>query len=186
MLEGAHRGRGHFDGVTTVVTKLLNMVAPDVAYFGQKDAQQALVIRRLVTDLDMPVRIESARPCASRTGSRCRAATSICRRPSGRARGSLHRALTRSGRPCAAGEHDAASGARAGPRGAQPAGIEPEYLELVIRTRWLRSSEIDDDVLALIAAQVGATRLIDNEMINRSRPCRQAAAPAGSTDNGRR
>ena len=57
-LEGEHRGRAHFDGVTTVVTKLLNIVGPDVAYFGQKDAQQAVVIRRLVRDLDMPVRIE--------------------------------------------------------------------------------------------------------------------------------
>ena len=59
-LEGApeHRGTEHFAGVTTVVTKLLNMVAPDAAYFGQKDAQQALVIRKLVADLDIPVRIE--------------------------------------------------------------------------------------------------------------------------------
>ena len=51
---------GHFTGVTTVVTKLFNMVGPDVAWFGQKDAQQALVIRKLVRDLNMPVRIEVA------------------------------------------------------------------------------------------------------------------------------
>src|SRR5262249_51737428 len=57
-LEGEHRGRAHFDGVATVVTKLLNIVAPDVAYFGQKDAQQALVIKRFVDDLDIPARIE--------------------------------------------------------------------------------------------------------------------------------
>jgi pantoate--beta-alanine ligase len=74
-LEGAHRGRAHFDGVTTVVTKMLNMVAPDVAYFGQKDAQQAIVVQRLVRDLDMPVRTAIARPrCTARwsgSGNRC-------------------------------------------------------------------------------------------------------------------
>ncbi|MET0603717.1 MAG: pantoate--beta-alanine ligase, partial [Baekduia sp.] len=59
-LEGAHRGADHFHGVTTVVTKLLNMVGPDLALFGQKDAQQALVIRRLAADLDLPTRVEGA------------------------------------------------------------------------------------------------------------------------------
>src|SRR6202021_2025728 len=58
-LGGAVRGAGHFRGVTTVVTKLLNIVSPDVAYFGQKDAQQSIVIRRLVEDLNINVRIEA-------------------------------------------------------------------------------------------------------------------------------
>jgi pantoate--beta-alanine ligase len=57
-LEGAMRGLSHFDGVTTVVSKLFNIAQPDVAFFGQKDAQQALVVKKMVRDLDMPVRIE--------------------------------------------------------------------------------------------------------------------------------
>ena len=56
-LEGAHRGREHFAGVATVVVKLLGMAGPDVAYFGQKDAQQVAVIRRVVADLNLRVTI---------------------------------------------------------------------------------------------------------------------------------
>ena len=59
VLDGASRGAHHFDGVATVVAKLFGIVAPDVAYFGQKDAQQVLVVRRLVRDLNLDVRIEA-------------------------------------------------------------------------------------------------------------------------------
>ena len=67
-LEGAVRGAAHFRGVTTVVTKLLWMAQPDVAYFGQKDAQQVLVIRRLVRDLNLPVQVEVCPTVRERDG----------------------------------------------------------------------------------------------------------------------
>ena len=59
VLEGAERGAGHFAGVCTVVCKLFTIVAPDVAFFGQKDAQQVVVVRRMTRDLNLPVRIET-------------------------------------------------------------------------------------------------------------------------------
>ena len=91
--EGIHRGRAHFDGVATVVTKLFNMVGPNVAYFGQKDAQQALVIRRLVRDLDMPVRVEIC-PTVREPDGLALSSRNAHLSPSDRARATaLHRAL---------------------------------------------------------------------------------------------
>ena len=76
ILEGAFRP-GHFRGVATVCLKLFNIVRPDVAYFGQKDAQQVEVIRRLIRDLDLELELRVLPPSATATGSRSRRATSL-------------------------------------------------------------------------------------------------------------
>jgi pantoate--beta-alanine ligase len=185
VLEGAHRGRGHFDGVTTVVTKLLNMVMPDVAYFGQKDAQQALVIRRLVRDLDMPVRIE-VQPTVREPDGLAMSSRNVRLSDTDRARaGSLHRALRSIGSAVAEGERDPVTVRERALAELIASGIEPEYLELVSTDTLAPVRRIDGELLALVAAQVGGTRLIDNELIQPlSTPGLTAAA--GSTDNGRR
>jgi pantoate--beta-alanine ligase len=164
-LEGVHRGRAHFDGVSTVVTKLFNMVGPDVAYFGQKDAQQAIVIRRLARDLDMPVRIEVC-PTVREPDGLALSSRNILLSPADRARAvALHRALEAVQQAVSAGERDPAS-ARA-PALAELANsdIEPDYLELVSADTLAPVPEIDGDVLAVLAARVGPARLIDNRLI---------------------
>jgi pantoate--beta-alanine ligase len=166
-LEGAARGPEHFHGVTTVVTKLFNMVGPDVAYFGQKDAQQVAVIRRLVRDLDLPVRI---------------AVCPTVREPDGLAMSSRNRYLEGAHRERATalsqalraveeavqgGERDAAAIAATARARLAEQGVEPEYLELVSTETLAPVDRVgDDDVLVAVAARVGPARLIDNAIIN--------------------
>jgi pantoate--beta-alanine ligase len=166
LLEGAHRGRAHFDGVTTVVTKLFNMVLPDVAYFGQKDAQQALVIRRLVRDLDLPVRIEIGSTVREPDGLAMSSRNALLSDSERASATALHRALAAISEAVARGEHDPATARACGLAELTAAGVEPEYLELVSADTLAPVEQIDGEVLALIAAQVGTTRLIDNELIH--------------------
>jgi pantoate--beta-alanine ligase len=177
-LEGAVRGRGHFDGVTTVVTKLFNIVTPDVAYFGQKDAQQAIVIRRLVRDLDIPVRIEVC-PTAREPDGLAMSSRNVRLSPAERSRATaLHSALEAARAAVAAGERDPTvvdAIARAQLKASE---IEPEYLELVSTDNLAPVTRIDGEVLAVIAARVGETRLIDNELLS--------TPAAGSNGNRRR
>jgi len=164
-LEGAHRGRAHFDGVSTVVTKLFNIVAPDVAYFGQKDAQQALVIRRLVRDLDMPVTIEVC-PTVREGDGLALSSRNAHLSPADRARAAgLHRALAAVQEAVDGGERDPDAARARALTELQAAQIEPDYLELVSAETLSPVRRIDGDVLALIAARLGDTRLIDNELI---------------------
>jgi pantoate--beta-alanine ligase len=169
-LEGEARGVEHFDGVTTVVTKLLNMVGPDVAFFGQKDAQQALVVSKLVRDLDLPVRI-AIRPTVREPDGLALSSRNVHLRGADRERAlALHEALRAAETSLAAGERDASvlrSAALAAMRGR---GVEPEYVELV-RTDDLRPvTRVEGDVLLAVAAPVGGTRLIDNTILRSNGP----------------
>jgi pantoate--beta-alanine ligase len=165
-LEGEHRGVSHFDGVATVVTKLLNMVGPDVAIFGQKDAQQALVIRALVRDLDLPVRIE-VRPTIREADGLAPSSRNVHLRGADRERAlALRDALAAAEASLGAGERDAdvlRAAALAAMRGR---GVEPDYLELVRPDDLSPVSRVEGEVLVAVAASVGSTRLIDNTILN--------------------
>ncbi len=182
-LEGEHRGREHFDGVATVVTKLFNMVQPDIAYFGQKDAQQAVVIRRLVRDLDIPVRIEVCPDDPrGRTGWRMSSRNARLS-PDERVRAAaLHRgARARSQDAVDTGERDPES-----PRATAPVAeltasprSSPTTSSWCRPTPWRRWDASTAMCSPLVAARVGATRLIDNQ------PLSTAHRAAGSTNHGR-
>jgi pantoate--beta-alanine ligase len=169
-LEGEHRGIAHFEGVATVVCKLLNMAQPDVAYFGQKDAQQAAVIRRLVRDLDIPVRI-AVQPTVREPDGLALSSRNVHLKGADRERAlALRRALDAAAETVAAGERDPHAVERAGRAAMARLGVEAEYVALV-RPDDLRPVErIDGDVLVAVAARVGPTRLIDNTILHPQQP----------------
>ncbi|MCB0864414.1 MAG: pantoate--beta-alanine ligase [Solirubrobacterales bacterium] len=170
------RGPEHFRGVTTVVAKLFNTVGPDVAYFGQKDAQQAVVIRRMAADLDFPVRIE-VRPTVREDDGLALSSRNAYLEPADRERApALHAALGAAADAAEVGAAtaDAIAAAR---RVLAEAGVEPEYLEARDAER-LEPIETFNGrpVLLAIAAQVGGARLIDNVIIEPNAPGRTRGA----------
>ena len=161
----ARRGPEHFDGVTTVVTKLLNMVQPEVAYFGQKDAQQALVIRKLARDLDLPVRIEVC-PTVRDADGLALSSRNAYLSDEERARATaLSRALRAAQDRVALGERDAASVLAAARAELDAAGVEPEYLELRSTQDLSAVERVNGSTLLAVAARVGRARLIDNTIL---------------------
>ncbi len=164
-LEGEQRGRRHFDAVTTVVAKLFNIVQPDVAYFGQKDAQQALLIRRMAADLAMPLQIEVC-PTVREADGLAMSSRNVLLSSADRHRASaLHRSLERIRHAVAEGERDADAARAQALAELDAAGVQPDYLELVTAQGLTPVERIEDEVLAVVAARVGDTRLIDNELI---------------------
>jgi pantoate--beta-alanine ligase len=167
VLEGAARGPGHFTGVCTVVTKLLNIVAPDVAFFGQKDAQQVTVVRRMVRDLDIPVRLEVAPTVREPDGLAMSSRNARLDSDERRRALALSRALRAAEDAVAAGERDPAR-LRAAALGAmEPYDVRPEYLALVDPDSFRPVQAVNGRVLVAVAARVGDTRLIDNALVER-------------------
>ena len=174
-MEGAHRGVAHFDGVATVVTKLFNMVRPDVAYFGQKDAQQLVVIRRLVRDLDIPVRVEAV-PTVREPDGLALSSRNVHLRGEDRERArALSRALRDAEQAIAAGERDPRAIRQRALQAFSDFGVEPEYLELVSPETLDPVERVNGRVLVAVAARVGTTRLIDNALIETETAGRGAA-----------
>ena len=165
LLEGEHRP-GHFDGVATVVTKLLTIVAPDVAYFGQKDAQQLAVVRRLVRDLDLPARIEAV-PTVREPDGLALSSRNVRLGGDERRRAlALKRGLDAASHAARNGG-DLAAARTAGIAAMRELGVEPEYLALVDPQTFAPAEALDGEVLVAVAARVGETRLIDNTIIGR-------------------
>jgi len=156
---------GHFQGVATVVAKLLNMVQPEVAYFGQKDAQQAIVIRRLVRDLDMPVRVDVT-PTVREPDGLAMSSRNVYLDPSERVQAlAISRALRAAEDAVAAGELDAAAVLEAARSELTAGGIEPEYVELRSAEDLSPVERVNGSTLLAVAARVGRARLIDNTLL---------------------
>jgi pantoate--beta-alanine ligase len=173
----SRRGPEHFRGVTTVVAKLFNTVQPDVAYFGQKDAQQVAAIRRMVRDLDFPVRIE-ALPIVREPDGLAMSSRNAYLSPADRERAmALSGALWAVER--AAGEESLAAALEAGRRELAEAGIEPEYLEARDPESLEPVTELNGrPALVAVAAQVGGARLIDNLTVRPAGPPSEDLEPA--------
>lgn len=160
-LEGAHRP-GHFDGVLTVVLKLLHLVRPDVAFFGRKDAQQLMAVRRMVADLDVPVEIVGVETVRDDDGvalSSRNAYLDAEQRISARA---LNRALRAAQAAAGAGAPaDEVRRAAAEVLASEP-GVVVDYVALVDDTATDVAADATGPAVLAVAARVGTTRLIDN------------------------
>jgi pantoate--beta-alanine ligase len=169
VLDGdrSRRGPEHFRGVTTVVAKLLNCADPDVAFFGQKDAQQALIVRRMVADLDFPVEIVVV-PTVREADGLAKSSRNAYLVGSDRDRATaLSRALQAIEAAVAAGVVDVDRALDPARAQLEAVGIEPEYLEARDAERLEPVHTFDGrPVLVAVAARVGPARLIDNVVIN--------------------
>lgn len=153
---------GHFDGVTTVVSKLFHIVQPDLAVFGQKDYQQLAVIRRMVADLNFPIEIVGG-PTARETDGLAISSRNLNLDAAGRRDGvSLSRGLRAAWEAFEAGERDAATLEDEARRVMQAAGVRVDYAECVDPDDLRRLEVVSESAVLAVAGFLGDVRLIDN------------------------
>lgn len=158
---------GHFDGVLTVVAKLFHIVMPDVAVFGQKDYQQAVLIRRMVRDLDFPLAVEVA-PIVREADGLAMSSRNVYLPPDQRTRAAaLSRALRAAHDAFRTGERETEA-LRSAARAVIDAegGIDVQYLDVVDPTTLEAVARAEPGTVVAVAAFVGTTRLIDNQILD--------------------
>src|SRR5207253_3945058 len=167
-LEGERRP-GHFTGVATVVAKLFNIVQPDLAVFGRKDAQQCSVIERMVRDLDIPVRLVFGETVREHDGLALSSRNSYLSKEQRALAPALHRALSAGADAISHGIHDVEAIEKLMRKmAAETPGIEVDYLAVVDPLTFRRPADFHHDVLVAGAVRIGKTRLIDNICIRKS------------------
>jgi pantoate--beta-alanine ligase len=172
VLEGdpEHRGPSHFRGVTTVVAKLFNSVQPDIAYFGRKDAQQALVIERMTRDLDFPIEIAVLATVREDDGLALSSRNAYLTAEQREQAAAISRALRAAEEAARGGETSTGALVEAARNELRNSGIEPEYVEARAAEDLSPVAELNGrPVLVAVAARVGKARLIDNVLITPSR-----------------
>lgn len=162
------RGRpGHFRGVTTVCTKLFNIVGPDIAYFGQKDAQQAIVIKRMVADLNMPLEIVVCPTVREPSGLAVSSRNQYLSDRQKKDATSIHKSLEECRRMIGGGaakSEQIIAGMRAILQ--EFPSIEIEYVSIVDAETLECVEDVSSKVLVAVAVKIGSTRLLDNILVD--------------------
>ena len=161
VLDGESRP-GFFRGVATVVNILFNMVEPDVAMFGEKDFQQLLVVRRMVADLHLRVRVESVATVREPDGLAMSSRNGYLTHDERARAPVIYRALLAARDSIAEGETDLGSVEAHGLRTLEEAGLEPDYFKVCRRADLAPPEPSDRELVVLAAARLGSARLIDN------------------------
>lgn len=161
VLCGASRP-GHFDGVSTVVCKLLNLVAPNVAIFGEKDLQQLLIIRKLVRDLALPIHIEGVATARAADGLALSSRNGYLNADERARAPELYATLTRMAQDIRAGSREYTALCADARAALTSHGFTPDYLEIRRRHDLAPALADDQEIAIFAAARLGKTRLIDN------------------------